>query len=147
MNAQWGIGYGPDWTRSNTSFAVMTHFLEDRVPLVDIWPQEELLWGGIFANARFATDAVKALPRASELEARWNVEVPPGRLNDPTKVAVLWSLTGSSKTQLDKGGELVISDPSGLRAFDLSGREILPAQGAVGRALHTGFRFILPLRV
>ena len=73
-NAQWNIGYGPDWTRSNTAFAVMTHFLEDRVPLVDIWPQEELLWGGIFANPRFATDAVKTLPRASELMARWNVE-------------------------------------------------------------------------
>lgn len=128
-DAQWGIGYGPDWTRSNTSFAVMTHFLEDRVPLVDTWPKEELLWGAIFAEARFATEPVKALPRASELQARWQVEVPLERLNDPTKVAVLWSLTGRSKTEPDRGGELVISDPSGLQAFDLTGREILPAQG------------------
>ncbi len=45
-NAQSDIGYGPDWTRSNTAFAVLTHFLEDRVPLVDIWPRQELLWGG-----------------------------------------------------------------------------------------------------
>jgi hypothetical protein len=27
-------------------------FLKDRVPLVDIWPEEELPWGGIFANAK-----------------------------------------------------------------------------------------------
>ena len=130
-NAQWDIGYGPDWTRSNTAFAVMTHFLEDRVPLVDIWPQEELLWGGIFAGARFATEAVKALPRAAELETRWKVEVPCERLSqDATKVAVLWKLTGRSKTELDKDGQLVIPDPEGLlRAFDLSGREILPVKG------------------
>ena len=132
-NAQWNIGYGPDWTRSNTAFAVMTHFLEDRVPLADIWPQEELLWGGIFANPRFATDAVKTLPRASELTARWNVEARE-RASDATKVAVIWSLTGLSNTQLDQQGELVISDPSGLRAFDLTGREILPVGG----------RFVLP---
>ena len=129
-NAQWGIGYGPDWTRSNTAFAVMTHFLEDRVPLADIWPQEELLWGGIFADARFATEAVKALPRAAELQTRWKVEVPREHMRaDATKVAVLWSLTGRSKTELDKDGQLVISDPSGLRAFDLSGREIPPVKG------------------
>jgi hypothetical protein len=130
-NAQWGIGYGPDWTRSNTAFAVLTQFLEDRVPLVDLWPEEELLWGGIFANARFADEEVKALPRAPELTARWNVEVPPERSSsDTTKVAVLWSLTGPSATQLDEHGELVVPDASGLRAFDLTGREILPVEGA-----------------
>jgi hypothetical protein len=128
-NAQWNIGYGPDWTCSNTAFATMTHFLEDRVPLVDIWPQEELLWGGIFANPRFLTDAVKTLPRASELMGRWNVEAPPERVSDATKVAVIWSLTGVSNTQLDQEGKLAISDASGLRAFDLTGREILPVDG------------------
>jgi hypothetical protein len=112
-NAQWNIGYGPDWTWSNTAFAVMTHFLEDRVPLVDIWPQEELLRGGIFANPRFATESVKTLPRASELMARWKVEGE--RLSDATKVAVIWSLTGNSDGQLDGQGELVISDASGVR--------------------------------
>jgi hypothetical protein len=35
-NDQWNIGYGPDRTCNNTAFAVMTDFLEDRVPLVDI---------------------------------------------------------------------------------------------------------------
>jgi hypothetical protein len=133
-NAQWNIGYGPGWTRSNTVFAVMAHFLEDRVPLVDIWPGQELLWGGIFANPRFATNEVKILPRASELTARWNVEVPTDRANDTTKVAVIWSLTGLSNSQLDQHGELMISDASGLRAFDLTGREILPSGG----------RFVLP---
>ncbi len=31
-------------------FAVVSHFPEDRVPLADLWPQEESLWGGSFAN-------------------------------------------------------------------------------------------------
>jgi hypothetical protein len=42
---------------------------------------------------------------------------------------VIWSLTGLSKTQLDRQGELMISDTRGLRAFDLTGREILPVEG------------------
>ena len=63
-NAQWQIGYGPGWTRSNVAFAVMTHFLEDRPPLADIWPANELIWGGVFANPRFLTDEVRKLPRA-----------------------------------------------------------------------------------
>jgi hypothetical protein len=128
-NAQWNIGYGPDWTRSNTAFAVMTHFLEDRVPLVDIWPREELLWGGIFANAKFATEEIKSLPRSSELTTRWKVGVPLEWSNDTTKVAVIWSLTGQSKTQLDHQGELVIPDATDLRAFDLTGCEIVPTAG------------------
>jgi hypothetical protein len=47
---------------------------------------------------------------------------------------VIWSLTGLSNTQLDQQGEIVISDASGLRAFDLTGCEILPENG----------RFVLP---
>jgi hypothetical protein len=128
-NAQWQIGYGPGWTRSNTAFAVMTHFLEDRVPLVDIWPKQELLWGGIFANRKFVTPEVTALPRAKELCSRWEVEVPHERDADDTKVAVLWSLTGPSADRLDPSGELVILDAADLRAFDLMGHEITPTQG------------------
>jgi hypothetical protein len=128
-NAQWEIGYGPGWTRSNTAFAVMTHFLEDRVPLVDIWPSEELLWGGIFASSKFATPEIRALPRGDELAARWEVEVPAERQDDNTKVAVLWGLTGSSARQLDQTGELVIPDCSDLQAFNLVGQEIPPVEG------------------
>ncbi len=128
-NAQWEIGYGPGWTRSNTAFAVMTHFLEDRVPLVDIWPQQELLWGGIFANRKFATPAIKALQRASELSARWSVEVPQSRGDDETKVAVLWGLTGPDAHHLDTNGQLVIQDAADLKAFDLAGQEIPPTNG------------------
>lgn len=128
-NAQWQIGYGPGWTRSNTAFAVMTHFLEDRVPLVDLWPQQELLWGGIFANWKFVGPAIKALPRANELSARWEVEVPRERADDKTKVAVIWGLTGSSPEQLDTDGQLVILDASDLHAYNLVGQEILPDQG------------------
>jgi hypothetical protein len=128
-NAQWEIGYGPGWTRSNTTFAVMTHFLEDRVPLVDIWPQQELLWGGIFANPKLATPAIRALPRAAELSSRWNVEVPASRGDDETKVAVVWGLTGPNNNHLDRNGELVIQDATDLQAFDLAGKEIAPTNG------------------
>jgi hypothetical protein len=125
-NAQWNIGYGPGWTRSNIAFAVMTHFLEDRVPLVDIWPRQELLWGGIFADRKFATPEIMALPRAKEMSSRWEVAVPKDRGENDTKVAVLWSLTGPSADQLDTAGELVILDPTDLHAFDITGREIAP---------------------
>jgi hypothetical protein len=136
-NAQWEIGYGPGWTRSNTAFAVMTHFLEDRVPLVDIWPRQELLWGGIFANKKFATAAIRALPRATALSERWSVEVPDSRREDETKVAVIWSFTGPDADHLDQKGELVIQDAADLHAFDLAGREISPANG----------QLVLPLSV
>ena len=109
-NAQWQIGYGPGWTRSNTTFAVMTQFLEDRPPLADVWPAKELIWGGIFANPHFMTDAVRQLPRAAELSARWQVPTPNDRADDKSKVAVLWSLTGTSNDQLDGQGTLTIAD-------------------------------------
>ena len=47
-------------TRYDTTFAVMTHYMEDRVPVADIWPSNELIWGGIFANPKFITPEVKA---------------------------------------------------------------------------------------
>ena len=125
-NAQWQIGYGPGWTRSNTTFAVMTDFLEDRPPLADIWPAHELICGGIFASPRFATDEVRQLPRAAELSARWQVAIPNDRADDKTKVAVLWSLTGASNDQLDSQGTLTIADRGDLKAFDMTGREIRP---------------------
>jgi len=125
-NAQWQIGYGPGWTRPNTTFAVMTHFLEDRPPLADIWPAHELIEGGIFANPRFVTDAVRQLPRAAELSARWQVPIPNDRADDKAKVAVLWSLTGASNGQLDTKGTLTLADGRNLKAFDMTGREIRP---------------------
>jgi hypothetical protein len=128
-NAQCEIGYGPGWTRSNTAFAVLTHFLEDRVPLVDLWPRQELLWGGIFANRRFATPSIESLPRGDELKTRWQVSVPPERAQDDTKVAVIWALTGQFAHWLDTHGELVIADPTDLRAFNLMGEEIAPSNG------------------
>jgi hypothetical protein len=124
-NAQWEIGYGPGWTKSNTAFAVLTHFLEDRVPLVDLWPRQPLLWGGIFANRKFATPAVRSLPRGSELAARLNVEVPPERGQDNLKVAVIWGLTGQSAQWLDTHGELVIANATDLRAYTMTG-EVIP---------------------
>ena len=128
-NAQEGIGYGPGWTKSNTAFGVLTHFLEDRVPLVDLWPRQELLWGGIFGNRKFATLAIRSLVRSSELAARWSVSVPPERGEDNTKVAVIWGLTGQSAELLDTQGELVIANASALRAYDMTGEEISASNG------------------
>ena len=128
-NAQWEIGYGPGWTESNTAFGVMTHFLEDKVPLIDIWPRQELLWGGIFANSKFGTPALRSLARGSELVARWSVAVPPDRAGDNTKVAVIWGLTGRSAEWLDTHGEIVIANASDLCAYNLVGQEIPPSEG------------------
>jgi hypothetical protein len=123
-NAQWNIGYGPEWTRANVAYAVMTHLLEDRPVVADIWPHHSLIWGAIFAQPQHATAAVRALPRAEELSARWSVAVPAERAADATKVAVLWAETGSGNDAIDRSGTLTIADPGDLRALDLSGREI-----------------------
>ena len=125
-DAQWQIGYGQGWTRANVAFAVMTHFLEDRPVVADIWPANELIWGGIFANPKFITDEVRALPRARELSQRWNVAIPPGRQGDKTKAAVIWSLTGESNRKLDTAGTLTLPQSDGLQAWDITGREISP---------------------
>jgi len=128
-NAQWGIGYGPGWTRSNTAYAFMTHMLEDRPVVAEIWPENELIWGAIFANPRHVTSDVRRLPRAGELSSRWEVPVPQERSGDRTKVAVLWSWTGPSNSAQDKEGRLVIEDARHLKAYDLQGREIAPEGG------------------
>jgi len=128
-NMQWGIGYGPAWTRSNTAFAVLSHFLEDRPVVADIWPNHELIFGAIFANPRFVTDDVRLLPRAQELGARWDVTVPPSRGDDPTRVAVIWSLTGRSNQKLDEKGRLTIVDFGDLKAYDFMGQKIPPVTG------------------
>lgn len=130
-NNQWGIGYGADWTIPNTGFAVMTHFLEDRPVVADIWPEHNLIYGGVFANPKFVTDEVRALPRAKELTARWDVPVPLERSGDKTKVAVIWSYTGPGENEQDKDGTLVFSRGPDLRAFDMSGREIKPKGGTL----------------
>lgn len=123
-NAQWGFGYHENNTRANTSFAVMTHFMEDRPVVADIWPHHELLWGAVFANARHATNAVRRLPRADELQSRWTVPVAPHRIEDPVKVAIVWNHTGKHAKHLDRKGTLTIDQPGDIRAYDLVGREI-----------------------
>ncbi len=129
-NAQWGFGYHPGNTRANTTFAVMTHWLEDRPIVADIWPHHELLWGAIFAHPSQVTDAVKRLPRANELSSRWNVPVPPDREADDLKVAVVWCHTGPDAGNIDPKGRLLIPQPGDIRAYDLVGREIPQTDGA-----------------
>lgn len=128
-NMQWDIGYGEEWAQSNTSFGVYTHFTEDRPVLVDIWPENELITGAIFANKKFIDDSVRDLSRSDEISARWKVPVPDSRKDDNTKVAVLYSLTGAHNFNLDEEGTITIYDASGLRAFDMMACEILPRNG------------------
>lgn len=125
-NAQWNIGYGPNWTRCNTTLGVLTHFLEDRPIVADIWPRHELIWGAIFAHPRHVSAAVKKLPRAGELSARWSVPVPADRANDSTKIAVVWGSTGTAPDRLDANGTLTLNDARGIKSFDLEGRPIPP---------------------
>ncbi len=134
-NMQLNIGYGPKWTCSNTTFAVMTYFLEDRPIVADIWPREELIHGAIFADPRWITPQVRRLPRARQISARWGVSIPASRGLDPTKVAVLWSCTGQSDQAVDRTGTLTIAHPRGLLAYDMTGRRIAPTRG----------RLVLPL--
>jgi len=126
---QWGIGYGPQWTMSNTSFALLTHMLEDRPIVADIWPENELISGAIFANPKFVTQEVKALRRSKEISTRWNVPAGDGRSDEATKVAVIWSWTGPSNDKVDTEGTLTLGDASGLRAMDMFGRTIHPTGG------------------
>ena len=92
--------------------------------MADIWPGNELIWGGIFANPKFITPEVRALPRANEISARWKVAIPKDREDDKTKVAVIWALTGQTKDTLDTNGTLIIPKADGLQAFDMTDREI-----------------------
>jgi len=115
MNIQEGIGWGLDQMRGSAAYAVMTHFLEDRAPVADLWPAHPLIWGALFANPQFADPA---LPRANELNARWKV---PGREGDTTKVAVLWANTGPDEDHLDKEATLTLYPAGDLAAYDLMG--------------------------
>ena len=133
-NMQWDIGYGEEWTMSNTSFGVYTHLTEDRPVLVDIWPENELITGAIFANPKFVDAEIRSLRRADEIDARWEVTIPEYRKDDDTKVAILWSLTGRHNFDLDDEGQIIIGKAEGLRAFDMMGVEIQAQES----------RFVLP---
>jgi len=117
-------GWGQDFALGNAVYAVMTHLLEDRPVVADIWPAHPLIWGAIFANPRWITDEVKALPRAADLSARWGVAVPKERENDATRVAVIWSETGPDAERLDSTGTLTIQPAGDLRALDMTGRPV-----------------------
>ncbi len=124
-NSQWGIGIAPGWTRPNTAYAVMTHMLEDRPVVADIWPRHELIFGAVFANPNAVDDSVRRLSRAGDVSARWNVPVPPDRMHDSTRVAVIWCMTGGNNDEIDTEGRIIISPADDLRAFDIVGREFI----------------------
>ena len=130
-NLQWEIGYGPAWTMGNTTLGVLHSLIEDRPCVAEIWPSHELITGAIFANARHVDAAVRSLPRAEELGARWPVAVPPERANDPTVVAVIYTNTGTSNEHVDQDSTLTIANIAGVQAQDASGRPILPHDGSL----------------
>ena len=122
-------GWGSEFPLGNVAYAVMTHLLEDRPVAADIWPAHPLIWGAIFANPRWVTDEVKALPRAKDLAARWGVAIPKERENDATKVAVIWSETGPSLDRMDTTGTLTIQPAGDLRTLDMVGRPVGQRKG------------------
>jgi hypothetical protein len=126
-NIQWNLGYGPRWTRSNATMAVCNYFLEDRPIVADIWPNTSLVYGAVFANPKHITRQVRTLPRANDINARWNEEVPADAIHTDTKVAVVWALTGPHADTLDTKGVLEINHSGDLKAFDCTGKEIKPS--------------------
>lgn len=128
-NLQWNLGYGPAWTRSNTTLAVCAHFLEDRPIVADIWPENSLAYGAIFAHPGHITEEVRDLQRAGEISVRWEEAVPDHSAHKDLKVAVLFSLMGATADSLDHNGQLVFPDSKDIRAFDCVGQEILPVNG------------------
>jgi hypothetical protein len=124
-----GYGFGPGWDQANTVIATLAFMTEDRPILADIWPYNEMLVGAIFANKKFITDDVKALPRSEDLRQRWEVEVPASRANDVTKVAALFCMTGESNQKIDNQGTLTIDNPADLKAYTMMGGEIQPQGG------------------
>lgn len=118
-NIQQDIGWGPKQLRGSAAYAIMTHFLEDRVPVADIWPKNSLIWGAVFANSKYADPS---MPRAKMLSARW--KVPDLLPNDATKVAVVWNYTGSDEYHPDNNTTLTIPHAEGMKAYDLMGNPI-----------------------
>ena len=124
-NVQEGIGWGTDQMKGAVAYGVMTHFLEDRALLADVWPAHPLIWGGIFGNPKLADNTVE---RAEVIDARWGVK---GRDDDNAKVALLWCYTGPDDRHLDRQGTITITPAADLRGYSLMGE---PKGARVGDA-------------
>jgi hypothetical protein len=123
-NIQWRLGFGPEWTRSNSTLAVCSYFLEDRPIVADIWPESSLVYGAVFANPESIDSEVQNLKRSVELSSRWEEPVPEDARHKELKVAVVFSLAGPGPDSIDTRGRLTITDAGQIRAFDCTGREI-----------------------
>ena len=123
-NIQWRLGFGPEWTRSNTTLAVCSYFLEDRTIVADIWPESNLTYGAVFANPEYIDNELLNLERSGELTSRWEEPVPENAKHKDLKVAVVFSLTGPTQDSLDTHGTITIPEARHIRAFDCTGREI-----------------------
>ncbi|PYI53373.1 hypothetical protein [Paenibacillus flagellatus] len=118
MNIQHNMGFETTQLAGAAAYGVMTHLLEDRVPVADLWPAHPLIWGAVFANKRFA-DANET--RANEFSARWSVPVPPEYEDDRLKVAVLWSWMGESPERLAGGTIAFEAAARDIRVLDFMG--------------------------
>lgn len=123
-NIQWRLGFGPEWTRSNSTLAVCSYFLEDRPVIADIWPESSLIYGAVFANPEHIDYEILSLKRSGELISRWEEPVPENTEHKDLKVAVVFSLTGPGPDSLDTHGTITIPEARHIRAFDCTGREI-----------------------
>ena len=128
-NIQWRLGFGPEWTRSNSTLAVCSYFLEDRPVIADIWPESSLVYGAVFANPEHIDNEVRKLGRSDELSSRWQEPVPENARHKDLKVAVVFSLTGPGADSLDTHGTMTIPEAGNIRAFDCTGREIHQKDG------------------
>jgi len=115
-----GMQVHPNELPGSVVYGVMTNYLEDRVPVADIWPENQLIYGAIYANKKFAS---LDMPRAKEFSARWNVDVPDEYKNDQTKVAVIWNLTGKDKDNLT-AGTITIDMMKDMKAYNMYGAPV-----------------------
>jgi hypothetical protein len=116
-DVQEGLGWGPTQLRGAAAYATMTHLLEDRVVVRDLWPGHPLIFGALFASPDLGRPDVE---RADALSARWKVSAPV----DEVKVAIVWSWLGPSAEQLDRQATLTLEDAADIRAYDLMGGEL-----------------------
>ncbi|MBE0653797.1 MAG: hypothetical protein IH594_08360, partial [Bacteroidales bacterium] len=128
-NIQWNLGYGPGWTRSNTTLAVYNYFTEDKPIAADIWPGNSLITGAVYADPVHIDEMTRSLPRSDELSARWKEPVSADAIHRDLKVAVVYSLSGYSSDSIDINGRLrIVENYKKLRAFDCTGREIIAGE-------------------
>jgi hypothetical protein len=110
---------GAEQLREAAAYATMISMLDGRAPVWDVFPSAPNLWGAVFASPAIV-DPEMRIPRKDAISTRWKTTSDP---KDETRVAVLWTYTGTSARDVDKG-TLIIEDGEGIDALDLFGNPI-----------------------